>query len=80
LPKKEVPGRLWCAAPGRGYAGGHAFSAEFDRDSMRFNVLGRLEVVVGSGQRILIPRPRARQLFVVLVLMHGQPLSAEFLA
>jgi len=47
---------------------------------MRFNLLGALEVTVDSGQKIRIPRPRARQLLAVLLLMNGRPVSAEFLA
>lgn len=46
---------------------------------MRFNLLGTLEVVEESGQRVRIPRPRARQLLAVLLLMNGRPASAELL-
>lgn len=47
---------------------------------MRFNMLGTLEVIVDPGQKIRIPRPRARQLLTVLLLWNGRPVSAEFLA
>ncbi len=47
---------------------------------MRFNVLGTLEVIAESGQRIRIPRLRARQLLAVLLLMNGRPVSADLLA
>jgi DNA-binding SARP family transcriptional activator len=47
---------------------------------MRFNVLGTLEVTADSGHRIHIPRPRARQVLTVLLLMNSRAVSADYLA
>jgi DNA-binding SARP family transcriptional activator len=46
---------------------------------MRFNLLGTLEVVADSGEKIRISRPRARQLLTVLLVLHDRSLSADFL-
>lgn len=46
---------------------------------MRFNLLGTLEVIADSGEKIRIPRPRARRLLAVLLLMNGRPATAEWL-
>jgi DNA-binding SARP family transcriptional activator len=46
---------------------------------MRFNMLGTLEVIADSGEKVPIPRPRVRELLAVLLLMNGRPVSAESL-
>lgn len=54
-------------------------SREWNSGKMRFNMLGTLEVIADSGEKVRIPRPRLRELLAVLLLMNRQPASTETL-